>query len=83
MTNYKVILRLKSLGMTHAYIAASCGCGRNTVTRVLNRAREYGLTWETAQKLAPNEIQKQLFPADVAKPTCCCSHELSLNRPEF
>jgi len=45
MTNYKEVLRLKSLGMTHADIAASCGCGRNTVTRVLNRARECGLTW--------------------------------------
>ena len=68
MTNYKEILRLKSLGMAHADIAASCGCGRNTVTRVLNRARECGLTWETVQKLASNEIKKQLFPTDEAKP---------------
>ena len=43
MTNYKEILRLKSLGMTHTDIAASCGCGRNTVTRVLNRARELNI----------------------------------------
>lgn len=69
MTNYKEILRLKSLGMTHTSIAASCGCGRNTVTRVLHRARECGLTWEAAQKLAPNEIQKQMFPSDAVKPT--------------
>ena len=68
MTNYKEILRLKSLGMAHIDIAASCGCGRNTVTRVLHRARECGLSWETAQRLAPNEIQKQLFPTDNGKP---------------
>lgn len=44
MTNYKEILRLKSLEMIHADIAASCGCGRNTLARVLNRARECGIT---------------------------------------
>ena len=32
--------------------------------------------WETAQKLAPNEIQKQLFPTDVAKP-------MSIPVPEY
>ena len=53
--------------MTHADIAASCGCGRNTVTRVLHRAREYGITWESAKDLALSEVQKQLFPMDDAE----------------
>lgn len=69
MTNYKEILRLKSLGMTHADIATSCGCGRNTVTRVLHRARECGMTWESAKDLALSEVQKKLFPSDNTKPT--------------
>ena len=69
MTNYKEILRLKSLGVSHADIAASCGCGRNTVTRVLHRARECSLTWENAKALTQNEVQKKLFPSDGDKPS--------------
>ncbi|MDP3045385.1 MAG: helix-turn-helix domain-containing protein, partial [Bacillota bacterium] len=38
MTNYREILRLYSLGITKKDIAASCGCSRNTVTNVLQRA---------------------------------------------
>lgn len=45
MVNHKEILRLKSLGLTHQEIAVSCGCGRNTVTRTLARAREQSLSW--------------------------------------
>lgn len=68
MTNYKEILRLKNLKVAHADIAASCGCGRNTVTRVLNRAREYGLLWDEAKDLTANEIQERLFPSAHDKP---------------
>lgn len=35
MTNYREILRLKSLGMNKQETAASIGCSRNTVTQVL------------------------------------------------
>ena len=68
MTNYKEILRLKSLGLTHVDIASACGCGRNTVTRTLSRAREQGVTWDSAQALTPEELRKKLFPEDVLKP---------------
>ena len=68
MTNYKEILRLKNLGVAHADIAASCCCGRNTVTRVLNRARECGLLWDEAKDLTTNDIQKRLFPSAHIKP---------------
>ena len=63
MTNYREILRLKDLGMAHKDIAASCSCGRNTVTRVLQRAKECGLTWKVAETLSPSDIQKRLFPS--------------------
>ena len=46
MVNHKEILRLKILGLAHQEIAASCGCGRNTVTRTLARAREQNLSWD-------------------------------------
>ena len=42
MANHKEILRLKSLGLTHAQIALSCECGRNTVTRTLQQAQSAG-----------------------------------------
>ena len=48
MINHK-ILRLKSLGLTHREIADSAGCGRNTVTRTLARAREQQLSWKQVQ----------------------------------
>lgn len=62
MTNHKEILRLKSLGLSHADIAASCKCGRNTVTRTLKRAEEHGLTWEIARALPEKEVTGRLFP---------------------
>ena len=68
MTNYKEILRLKSLGLTHVDIASACGCGRNTVTRTLSRAREQGITWDSAQAMTPEELRKKLFPEEASKP---------------
>lgn len=63
MVNHKEILRLKSLGLTHQEIAASCGCGRNSVTRTLARAREQGLSWEKAQPMSSQQVVATLFPS--------------------
>ena len=46
MVNHKESLRLKSLGLTHREIVAAAGCGRNTATRTLARAREQKLDWQ-------------------------------------
>lgn len=46
MTNYREILRLYDLGITKQDIAAACQCSRNTVTRILQHAADFGLTWE-------------------------------------
>ena len=51
MVHHKEILRLKSLGLKHREIAEGAGCGRNTVTRTLARAREQGLSWQQAQSM--------------------------------
>ena len=64
MVNHKEILRLKSLGLTHQEIAASCGCGRNTVTRTLARAREQSLSWDVAQGLSSQQVTATLFPSE-------------------
>lgn len=64
MVNHKEILRLKSLGLTHREIADGAGCGRNTVTRTLARAREQQLSWQQVQSMSPQEVTGRLFPAE-------------------
>ena len=62
MANHKEILRLKSLGLTHAQIAQSCECGRNTVTRTLQQAQSAGLSWSQARNMTEEEISAKLYP---------------------
>ena len=45
MTHYRQILRLHSQGISQRSIAQSCGCSRNTVAVVLQRASAANLTW--------------------------------------
>ena len=68
MVNHKEILRLKNLGLAHQEIAASCGCGRNTVTRTLARAREQNLSWDMAKGMSPQQVTAALFPSEKATP---------------
>lgn len=46
MTNYREILRLKSLGLNHTQIAGSMEISRQTAVTVLQRAAELGLSWQ-------------------------------------
>lgn len=69
MTHHREFLRLKSLGLTNRDIAAACACGRNTVTRMLARARENGLTWEKAHTMLQREVSLKLFPRETGVPT--------------
>ena len=43
MTDYKEIFRLKNLGFSNNEVAAAVKCGRNTVSRTLQRAEKYSL----------------------------------------
>ena len=43
MTNYKEILRLRSLEINNTRIAESCGCARSTVISTVQRAQEKGI----------------------------------------
>lgn len=40
MTKYRDILRLSSMGLSQRVIVSSCQCSRNTVSEVLNHAKE-------------------------------------------
>ncbi|MDW7662993.1 MAG: IS21 family transposase, partial [Bacillota bacterium] len=62
MTKYREILRLSSMGLSQRSIAASCQCSRNTVSNVLIRANEMGLSWPIPEDVGDAELQYMLFP---------------------
>ena len=68
MVNHKEILRLKSLGLKHREIVDAAGCGRNTITRTLARAREQKLDWQQAQFMSQQEVSQRLFPTEQKNP---------------
>ncbi len=62
MTNYREILRLKSLGIKHSQIAESMQLSRQTVVTVLKRAVAQELDWQAAESLSDRELTAKLFP---------------------
>lgn len=68
MTNYREILRLKSLGINHSQIAASMEISRQTAVTVLQRATELGLNWHTSADLSDRELAMLLYPPGDGKP---------------
>lgn len=69
MTNYREILRLKSLGMNKQETAASIGCSRNTVTQVLRRAEALKLSYPLPDNVTDAMLAEMLYEAldDMAK----------------
>jgi len=61
-TNYREILRLLNRGISQRDIATSCQCSRNTVARVLARAREKSIAWPLPADLTDGDLEKMLFP---------------------
>ena len=68
MTDYKEILRLKSLGYSHKEVQTVCGCGINTITRTLQRAERTGISWHKAKEMSAEELRRQLFPSSADHP---------------
>lgn len=68
MTDYREILRLRSLGLNHSQIAESAGIARQTVITTLSRAMAMGITWQSAESLSDKELAANLFPAANGKP---------------
>lgn len=62
MTEYREILRLKSQGISQRSIAVSCGCSRNTVSNVFQRAEQMQLDWDAIGNQTNGELQSLLFP---------------------
>lgn len=60
MTKYREILRLKSLGFSERNIALAIPCSRNTVSKVLNRAGEKGISWSLPDDTTDAGLEKQL-----------------------
>ena len=46
MTDYREIIRLNHQGVSGRDIVKSCSCSRNTVARILGKAREHGVCKE-------------------------------------
>lgn len=58
---YGEILRLASKGFSRRNIALSVPCSRNTVAKVLERAKELNLSWPLPDKMDELELSKLLF----------------------
>ena len=66
MRKIKEVLRLRfACGVSQREIERSCRIARSTTRDYLRRAREAGLTWETASGLNETEIEARLFPSPL------------------
>ena len=65
MTKYREILRLHSRGISQRDIATSCQCSRNTVTKVVARAKEVSIGWPLKAELTDGELGEMLFPGSA------------------
>lgn len=68
MTNYREILRLKSLGLNNSQIAQGAGNSRPTVIAVMQRATALGLDWQSAESLSDRELAQKLSPLSNGNP---------------
>ena len=68
MTNYREVLRLNSLGLNKTEIAQSCGCSRNTVAAILQRAESSGLKWPLPDSFSDKHLAETIYPSAAEKP---------------
>lgn len=66
MTKYKEILRLHSQGISQRSIALSCECSRNTVSKVITRAKELNVAWPLSSDTTDGELDKLFFPKSAS-----------------
>ncbi len=66
-TNYREILRLKSLELNKTDIARSVQCARNTVAATLERAEACGLRWPLPEGMSDRDLAEKLFPSAPGK----------------
>ena len=62
MTKHREILRLSSMGLSQAAIAASCGVSKKSVSKTLKAAREKGVSWPLDKSYTDEVLERLLFP---------------------
>ena len=65
MTEYREILRLYSQGISQRAIAESLSCSRNTVAKVLQRAKELSIAWPLTPETTDAVLDKLFYPDSV------------------
>ncbi len=68
MTNYREILRLKSLGLNNSQIADTGICSRPTVIQVLQLAKQNGIQYPLPKDMSDAKLASILFPSNPEKP---------------
>ena len=63
MTEYRNILRLHSQGISQRSIAESLSCSRNTVSRVLEQAKQLSINWPLQEETTDERLDSIFFPA--------------------
>ena len=56
------ILRLAETGMGHRTIGSHAGCGKTTISRILQTCREQGITYEAAVNMPEPELHAAVYP---------------------
>jgi transposase len=83
MTRYREILRLHSHGISQRGIAASCQCSRNTVAKVVTKAKEMSIGWPLREGLTGSDLEKTLFPGVDAQSSARRSPDLEYIHKEM
>ena len=61
MTKYREILRLNSQGISSRNIAENLKCSRNTIRKVLERAKEAHIGWPVPDSFSDRQFEERLF----------------------
>jgi len=70
MTQIREILRLQSLEVVQVKIAESCNCSRDTVKRILKKAKNLGIGWPLDKKISDEELEKLFYPRKAIISDC-------------
>lgn len=61
MTKYREIIRLFSLNFSERNIALSCNVSRNTISKILKKAKEMNKSWSLNETMTDEALEKLLF----------------------
>ena len=66
MLKTREILRLRNeVGLSLREIAQACNCGKTTVSEILKRAEEAGITWPI--EISDKQLMSLLYPPQKSK----------------